>query len=92
MSNVKAVLACPSCSETTFGDTPAANAMVGRRVAQIIESYSRHTREVEYRSELLREIIGIDWLSLRAGPGAAFEHAGHGGWDFSAHVAGTIGR
>ena len=28
MSSVKAVLACPSCSETTFGDTPAANAMV----------------------------------------------------------------
>src|ERR1700752_3705064 len=26
--HVKAVLACPSCSETTFGDTPAANAIV----------------------------------------------------------------
>ena len=35
----------------------------GRRVAQIIKPHSRHTRGVEYRSELLREIIGIDWLS-----------------------------
>jgi hypothetical protein len=34
-----------------------------RRVAQIIMPHSRHTRGLEYRSELLREIISIDWLS-----------------------------
>jgi len=35
----------------------------GRRVTQIIKPHSRQTRGLEYRSELLREIIGIDWLS-----------------------------
>jgi len=35
----------------------------GRRVAQIIEPHSWQTGEVEYESEMLGEIIGIDWLS-----------------------------
>jgi hypothetical protein len=34
---VKAVLTCPSCSETTFGDTPAASAIVA---AECRKSYS----------------------------------------------------
>jgi len=37
VSNVKAVLACPSCSETTFGDTPAASSIVA---AECRKSYS----------------------------------------------------
>ena len=37
----------------------------GRRVAQIIEPDSWHTGKVKYRSEMLGEIIGIDWLPRR---------------------------
>jgi len=62
---VKAVLACPSCSETTFGRHSGCQRDCGRRVAQIVQSDSWETSQLKYHFEMLGEIIGMDWVSRR---------------------------
>ena len=65
MSNVKAVLACPSCSETTFGDTPAASAIVAAEWRKSYSLIRLETSQLKYHFEMLGEIIGMDWVSRR---------------------------